>query len=787
MLSISRRHAIQYVHRPATSFKRYSSQKFSFLRQLGIEEENCGVYDGGWFGNGPILKSVNPTDNTTIASVRGGNQNDYEKVIGAMDSAKSSWTQTPAPLRGEVVRQIGDELRQNKSLLGKLISLEMGKIHVEALGEVQEAIDICDFAVGLSRALNGSIIPSERPGHFMMERYNPLKGHVGIITAFNFPCAVLFWNAALSLVCGNTHIWKPSESLSLTSIACNKIITRALERNGFPGAISSLICGEGATIGEALVQDKRVELVSFTGSTKVGRHVNQVLASRFGKSILELGGNNAMIVHKDADLEMALRATLFSAVGTAGQRCTSLRRLYLHSDIYEQFLQRLVSAYKNVRVGSPLKDGVLCGPLHNKEAVKKYLEGVETIKKQGGKVLTGGKRVEGDGNFVEPTVVAISHDAPIVQQEIFAPILYVMSVNSLGEAIERNNDVPQGLSSSLFTAKQAAIFKWTGPDGSDCGIVNVNIGPSGAEIGGAFGGEKDTGGGRESGSDVWKQYMRRSTCTINHSDDLPLAQGIDFKSLKEKKRLEFDELLPSIKPPCYGPEYRNRVREKHDQTSIYVTGPPFIALPEIFGLESGRIRTDADRLGELGYAVVLVDLTDGDYVKEVDDTLPTWIRKHLWDSTIIRHLQDAIDYMKGEVHVERMMSYGYCWGAWVGSHLSAMENTPILGHVSFHPSWIVENILNGEGAVNELAKTIRAPQLLLSAGDDPDFIQRDGSVHKILIALGTIGQYCDVHDYPTMKHGWVTRGDLSDPDTHDAVFRAWHEDALPFIKELCPV
>ncbi|KAJ8574669.1 hypothetical protein ON010_g4545 [Phytophthora cinnamomi] len=452
----------------------------------------------------------------------------HAQVLAAMDEAKPQWCDLPAPARGEIVRQIGEELRNKRDALGKLISLEMGKIYVEGVGEVQEAIDICDFAVGLSRTLNGSVIPSERPGHFMMERYNPLKGHVGIVTAFNFPCAVLFWNAALSLVCGNTQIWKPSESLSLTSVACTKIIADVLERNGHPGAIASLICGSGAEVGEAMLHDKSMELISFTGSTKVGRHVNEVVSSRFGKTILELGGNNAMIVDKDADLEMALRATLFSAVGTAGQRCTSLRRLFLHEDIHDEFLNRLVSAYQNVKIGDPLKDGVLCGPLHNTQAVKNYLDGIDSIKKQGGKILTGGKKVEGDGHFVEPTIVSIAHDADIVQKEIFAPILYALKFKTLEEAIEKNNAVPQGLSSSLFTKNQAAIFKWTGPLGSDCGIVNINIGPSGAEIGGAFGGEKETGGGRESGSDAWKQYMRRSTCTINYSKELPLAQGIDF-------------------------------------------------------------------------------------------------------------------------------------------------------------------------------------------------------------------------------------------------------------------
>ncbi|GLD93301.1 hypothetical protein PINS_up001893 [Pythium insidiosum] len=502
--------------------------EYPFLKDLGLKDENHGVFDGQWFGSGDVYTSVNPANGKTIAKVRAGTVADYEKVVKAMDAAKPKWAELPAPVRGEIVRQIGEELRAKKEPLGKLISLEMGKIYQEGLGEVQEAIDICDFAVGLSRTLNGSIIPSERPGHFMMERYNPLKGHVGIVTAFNFPCAVFFWNAALSLVCGNTNLWKPSESLSLTSVACNKIVADVLERNGHAGAISSLICGSGADVGEALIQDKRMELVSFTGSTKVGRHVNQVVASRFGKTILELGGNNAMIVDQDADLEMALRATLFSAVGTAGQRCTSLRRLFLHEDIHDEFLRRLLAAYKTVKVGNPLEDGVLCGPLHNTQAVKNYVDGIKTIKEQGGKILIGGKTIDGPGHFVEPTIVSITHDAPIVQKEIFAPIMYVLKFKTLEEAIEKNNAVPQGLSSSIFTKNQSAVFKWTGPLGSDCGIVNVNIGPSGAEIGGAFGGEKETGGGRESGSDSWKQYMRRSTCTINYSKELPLAQGINF-------------------------------------------------------------------------------------------------------------------------------------------------------------------------------------------------------------------------------------------------------------------
>lgn len=332
---------------------------------MGLKKNNLGVFHGEWFGNGETFTSVNPSNGEEIGTIQTGTVEDYEKCIEKMDEAKVVWQGLPAPERGEIVRQIGDGIREKQDALGKLISLEMGKIYVEGVGEVQEAVDICDFAVGLSRSLNGSVIPSERPGHFMMERYNPLKGHVGIITAFNFPCAVLFWNAALSLIAGNTQLWKPADSLCLTSIACTKIIQEVLEKNGHPGAIASLICGAGAKVGEKLIQDPKMELVSFTGSTKVGRHVNQVVAKRFGKTILELGGNNAMIVDKDADLEMALRATVFSAVGTCGQRCTSLRRLYLHEDIHDAFLEKVIKAYKTVNIGDPLQEGVLCGPLHN--------------------------------------------------------------------------------------------------------------------------------------------------------------------------------------------------------------------------------------------------------------------------------------------------------------------------------------------------------------------------------------------------------------------------------------
>jgi aldehyde dehydrogenase family 7 member A1 len=506
--------------------------KYPWLNNLGIEETNNGVFTGSWSGgNGGVFTSVNPATNEPIAHVKVGDVSDYKSAIASMDAVKADWMSVPAPLRGEVVRQIGVGLRDNIGDLGKLVSLEMGKIEPEGVGEVQEAVDICDFAVGLSRQVGGSVLPSERPEHFMMERYNPLKGHVGIISAFNFPCAVYFWNLALSLVCGNTNLWKPSESVSLTAIACTRIVEEAVRKAGYPAEIATLVSGPGSDIGEALITDPKMELVSFTGSTKTGRHVNETIAGRFGKSILELGGNNCMIVMDDANMTLATRAAVFSAVGTAGQRCTTLRRAFVHSDVYDEFVQELAKIYKTIKIGNPLEAGVLCGPLHNKQAVENYRQGIEDIKAQGGKIIVGGNVLDDQpGNFVEPTIVEISPDAKCVQHELFAPILYVMKIDSLEHAIELNNDVPQGLSSSLFTTNQQSVFKWTGALGSDCGIVNVNIGPSGAEIGGAFGGEKETGaGGRESGSDAWKQYMRRSTCTINHGNDLPLAQGIKFE------------------------------------------------------------------------------------------------------------------------------------------------------------------------------------------------------------------------------------------------------------------
>jgi len=409
----------------------------------------------------------------------------------------------------------------------------MGKILSEGLGEVQEAIDVCDMAVGMSRTIAGAVLPSERAGHTLLEAWHPI-GCVGIITAFNFPCAVFFWNFAISAVCGNTHVWKPSETTSLVAIACARIVADALERCAAPAGVLTLLVGPGRGVGELLLTDKRLALVSFTGSSAVGAHVSAAVHGRFGRCILELGGNNATVVMHDANLDMALRASVFGAVGTAGQRCTSLRRLLVHEAVYDAFVARLVAAYKTIAPGDPLAAGTLCGPLHTRGAVQNFERGVAEAVRQGGRVLAGGKALPAlagalaGGHFVEPTVVEIAHSAPCVQEELFAPVLYVIKVASFEEAVGLNNDVPQGLSSSIFTNSMQTAFAWMGPSGSDCGIVNVNAGTSGAEIGGAFGGEKATGGGRESGSDSWKQYMRRATCTVNYSTKLPLAQGVKF-------------------------------------------------------------------------------------------------------------------------------------------------------------------------------------------------------------------------------------------------------------------
>ncbi|OLY80531.1 Alpha-aminoadipic semialdehyde dehydrogenase [Smittium mucronatum] len=505
------------------------------LKALNIGSDGSvlpGVYNGAWGGTGKVIETFDPSTGEVLGQIRTGTVSELRDTIDLADKNKKILRDIPAPRRGEIVRQMREALASKAEPLGRLVSLEMGKIFVEGLGEVQEYIDVADYATGLSRMLNGKIIPSERPGHFMMEMWNPL-GVVGVISAFNFPVAVYGWNSALSLICGNPVIWKPAPSATLSAIAVIKILEQVLENNNLPGSLCSLVTG-GSEIGKEMADNRKIDLLSFTGSTKVGREVGLAVQNRFGKSILELGGNNAIIVDEDADLDLALRATLFAAVGTAGQRCTTTRRLFLHEKIHDEFLANLVKSYDQIKIGNPLEEGVLCGPLHTKRAVEEFLKGVEAVKQQGGKIIRGGKQLHnvsggGSGNFVEPTITSISYDADVVQDEIFAPILHTIKFSNLDEAIQMNNSVKQGLSSSLFTTSPAKIFKWTGPAGSDCGIVNVNIPTNGAEIGGAFGGEKETGGGRESGSDSWKQYMRRQTCTINYSGSLPLAQGIKFE------------------------------------------------------------------------------------------------------------------------------------------------------------------------------------------------------------------------------------------------------------------
>lgn len=505
---------------------------YPFLKELGLEKDNLGCYfDGKWCGDGETYTTYAPATNKPIARVKFASSQNYEDAVKSMLSAKKQWFSYPGPKRGEIVRQIGEAFRAKKEALGKLVSLEMGKIISEGLGEVQETIDMCDYACGQSRMIPGQVFPSERENHTMIEMWNPV-GIVGVITAFNFPNAVFGWNLANAMICGNLTLWKGAESTSLITIATTKIIHEVLEKNNIPFGVLTTILGEGRTIGEQIINDPRIDLVSFTGSTAVGKRVQKQVGERFGKVLLELGGNNAIIILDDADVNMAVKGCLFSAVGTCGQRCTSLRRLMIHEKVFDEVVQKLVAAYPTIAIGDPLDPKTLCGPLHRKESVREYLEGIEEIKKQGGKILYGGKTIDDNklgGHFVLPTIVEIDQKtAPIVQKELFCPILYVIKIKDLDEAIELNNAVPQGLSSSVFTLNMKNIFKWIGPNGSDCGIVNVNIGTSGAEIGGAFGGEKATGGGRESGSDSWKQYMRRSTCTINFGDTLPLSQGVKF-------------------------------------------------------------------------------------------------------------------------------------------------------------------------------------------------------------------------------------------------------------------
>ncbi len=501
------------------------------LKNLGISKENYGVSTGGdYFANGNFIESYSPTDGQLIAKVKTANAQDYQKVVETAKAAFKEFRMIPSPKRGELVRQFGLKLREYKDDLGKLVSYEMGKSLQEGLGEVQEMIDICDFAVGLSRQLHGYTMHSERPGHRMYEQYHPL-GIVGIISAFNFPVAVWSWNTALSWICGNVTIWKPSEKTPLCGIACQNIISEVLKENNLPEGISSMIVGDHE-IGDQLVNDKNVALVSFTGSTKVGRIVGKNVAERFGKSILELGGNNAIIITENADLDMSIIGAVFGAVGTAGQRCTSTRRLIIHESVYDEVKNRLVKAYGQLKIGNPLDENNHVGPLIDEDAVNQYLNSIEKCKAEGGKFVVEGGVLDGaqyeSGCYVKPCIAEVENSFEIVQHETFAPILYIMKYKNLEEAIETQNDVPQGLSSAIMTQNLREAELFLSQSGSDCGIANVNIGTSGAEIGGAFGGEKETGGGRESGSDAWKYYMRRQTNTINYTTSLPLAQGIKF-------------------------------------------------------------------------------------------------------------------------------------------------------------------------------------------------------------------------------------------------------------------
>ena len=506
---------------------------FELLESLGLAATNAGTYlgNGQWStatGAG-VITPRNPTTGEVIAEVQATTESDYETVIARAQEAFKVWRTTPAPRRGEAIRLCGEALRKHKDALGSLVALEMGKSKAEGDGEVQEMIDIADFAVGQSRMLYGYTMHSERPGHRMYEQYHPL-GIVGIISAFNFPVAVWSWNSFLAAICGDVCIWKPSNKTPLTAIASMRICNEALKAGGFPD-IFFLINDAGTALSEKLVEDRRVPLISFTGSTQVGRIVNQKVAARLGRCLLELGGNNAIILDESADLKLAVPGIVFGAVGTAGQRCTTTRRLIVHESIYDTVLETLIKAYKQVegKIGDPLDTANLMGPLNSPEAVAQFLDSVAKAKAAGGTVVTGGQKLDRPGNFVLPTIITgLENSDAIVQHETFAPILYVMKYSSLDEAIEMQNGVPQGLSSSIFTANLKAAEKFLSAAGSDCGIANVNIGTSGAEIGGAFGGEKDTGGGRESGSDAWKVYMRRQTNTINYSDSLPLAQGIKF-------------------------------------------------------------------------------------------------------------------------------------------------------------------------------------------------------------------------------------------------------------------
>lgn len=502
------------------------------LKELGLEEINNGSSTGSdCFSSGELLESYSPVDGKLIGKVKCSTKEDYEKVMSAATSAFKSWRTVPAPKRGEMVRQFGDKLRTHKEALGKLVSYEMGKSYQEGLGEVQEMIDICDFAVGLSRQLHGLTMHSERPGHRMYEQYHPL-GVVGIISAFNFPVAVWCWNTALAWIAGDTCVWKGSEKTPLCSVACQNLIAEVLKDYDLEEGISCIVTGN-YEVGEMMTNDKRMPLISATGSSRMGQIVGATVAGRFGKSLLELGGNNAIIITPTADLKIVVPGAVFGAVGTCGQRCTSTRRLIIHESVYDTVKNSIVSAYQQIKIGNPLDENNHVGPLIDKDAVGMYQDALTKVVEEGGRVLVDGGVLEGSGYesgcYVKPAIAEAKNDFAIVQHETFAPILYLIKYSGdLENAIEIQNDVPQGLSSAIMTSNLKDAEKFLASSGSDCGIANVNIGTSGAEIGGAFGGEKETGGGRESGSDAWKIYMRRQTNTINYSDELPLAQGIKF-------------------------------------------------------------------------------------------------------------------------------------------------------------------------------------------------------------------------------------------------------------------
>jgi len=540
------------------------------LRGLGIESVNPGGFCGEWIGTGERLVSVSPIDGKPIAAVAQVNEREYDRIVSRARDAFLKWRLTPAPVRGETVRRLGDALRQHKQDLGALVTLEMGKIRAEGEGEVQEMIDICDFATGLSRQLYGLTMHSERPGHRMYEQWHPL-GVVGVISAFNFPVAVWSWNAALAVVCGDAVLWKPSSQTPLCAVACTKIAERVCRETGADPAVFSLVIGKGSTIGDRLLQDRRIPLVSATGSCQMGYRVGEVVGKRLGQTILELGGNNAIIVTPDADMRLAIRAIVFGSVGTAGQRCTSTRRIIVHESVRDELIERLIAGYRQVNIGNPLEPSTLMGPLIDAKAVDAMMSAIKRIKEEGGEILYGGQKFEGEkypgGCYVTPCIAAARNEFRIVQEETFAPILYIITYGrrseaapsrdrhdpsrdrkgavvegrsdldkgalagalvDLDQALALHNGVPQGLSSAIFTRNLLEAERFLSVAGSDCGIANVNIGTSGAEIGGAFGGEKETGGGRESGSDAWRAYMRRQTNTINYTTELPLAQGIRF-------------------------------------------------------------------------------------------------------------------------------------------------------------------------------------------------------------------------------------------------------------------